>query len=69
MSEKKERYIPSLHALSEAAKSLPPAGTWRAETCEVPAGHDRTLTFRKIKVRTRQGSKERWVYDGKVFPN
>lgn len=67
MSEKKERYIPSLRALREAAKSLPPAGTWRAESCEVPTEKERKVNFRKVKIRTREGRQDRWIYEGKVF--
>jgi hypothetical protein len=69
MAEKarKERYIPSLHTIQQAADSLPPAQGWRADSYSVPVNDERLIEFRRIKFKTRDGKTERWVYDGKVL--
>ena len=64
---KKERYIPSLQTVQQAAESLPPAQGWRADTFSVPVNDERLIEFRRIKFKTRDRKAERWVYDGKVL--
>jgi hypothetical protein len=65
--EKKERYIPSLKTIKQAAESLPPALTWRADTFSVPLRDERLIEFRKIKFKTKDGKADRWIYEGKVM--
>lgn len=67
MKEKKERTIPSLRTVRKAAESLPPIDTWRAETIQVPVKDDRLIEFRKIKLKAKGRTGERWIYDGKVI--
>lgn len=67
MSEKKERYIPSMRTLKLAAESLPPAQTWRADTVQVPVHEDRLIEFKKIRFKTKEGKTARWVYEGKLI--
>lgn len=67
MSEKKERYIPSIRTLKKAAESLPPAQTWRADTVQVPVHEDRLIEFKKVRFKTKEGRSDRWVYEGKLI--
>ncbi|MEY3000527.1 MAG: hypothetical protein RL648_741 [Verrucomicrobiota bacterium] len=67
MSDKKERYIPSIRTLKKAAESLPPAQTWRADTVQVPVNETRLIEFKKIRFKTKEGKTDRWVYEGKLI--
>jgi len=67
MAEKKNRYIPSMRTVREAAQSLPEPKNWRAETYQVPMGEERLIEFRKVPIKTKEGKKDRWIYDGKLF--
>ena len=64
MSE--QRYIPSVDSLREAMSQLPMASTWRGDAYELTLSNGRKLTFRRIKMKDRQGKGHRWVFDGKV---
>lgn len=61
-----ERYIPSLERLQLCARELPPPGAWKEDTCQVPVGGGRALTFRRVKFKVSGGSDFRWIFDGKV---
>lgn len=67
MTEKKNRFIPSMRMIREAAESLPEPAQWRADTYQVPMGEERLIEFRKVRIKTREGKRERWIYDGKLF--
>jgi hypothetical protein len=67
MKDKQERTIPSLRTVRKAAESLPPIETWRADTIQVPVSDGRLVEFRKIKLKAKGRTGERWIYDGKVI--
>lgn len=67
MSEKKERYIPSMRIIKKAAESLPPAQTWRADTVHVPVNENRVIEFKKVRFKNKDGRTDRWVYEGKII--
>ncbi len=66
MNDSGQRYIPSLRTVRHAAESLPPADTWRAETFSVPLKDERLIEFRKVKIKSKQGTQLAWIYEGKV---
>jgi hypothetical protein len=63
-----EKFIPMGDTVMMAAKSLPPAHSFRADVFHVPVADSRLIEFRKIKFRNRKGEKVlRWVYEGKIM--
>jgi hypothetical protein len=62
----KQRFIPTSQTVLQAAESLPPADSWRAEHYHVPVG-ERLIEFRKVKMKSRNGNTHHWVYDGKML--
>lgn len=61
-----DRYIPSLGRLHLCAKELPNPNIWKEDTCQVPVGNGRALTFRKVKFKVTGGKDFKWIYEGKV---
>ena len=67
MGEKKDRYVPSMRTVKVAAESLPDALHFREDTFQVAADNGRTIRFRKIRFKTKEGSNSRWIYEGKLI--
>lgn len=67
MSGERQRYIPSMASVKEAAAALPPVETWRAGTFSVPLENNKTIEFRKIPFKSNGRKTHRWVYDGKIM--
>ncbi len=61
-----DRYIPSLERLQMCARELPNPGIWKEDTCQIPVGNGRALTFRKVKFKVTGGKDFKWIYEGKV---
>ncbi len=61
-----DRYIPSIQRVSEAAKELPNANTWREETYQVRISATRSITFRRVKFKVSGGKEYRWIFEGKI---
>ena len=62
-----DRFIPNHETVIRAADELPPAAEATTASHEVAIAEDRTLTFKRIKLKDANGRGYRWIYDGKIL--